>query len=212
MKKAFFFLIIILILLCTAACGKETETSVDKVAFIAAKAADDTISKITSEKLKAEREAAKAVWLLITKASSIGPVTICENKQNFDLTDYRVRNALNAYRAVWKGETDMLSASGGENQEVLKESLTSIGHNVIEYFAVVDLDDDNLPEVVLPCSTSKNAEAGVADFYCILNYQNGQAMILSQTTKTSLRLNMMLLGKQRITNQTLPGMNLQKKI
>ncbi len=174
MKKAFFFLIIIPVLLCTAACGKETATSVEKIEGIAAKAADDTISKITSEKLKAEKEAAKAVRLLITKTSSIGPVTVCENKQNFDLTDYRVRNALNAYRAVWKGETDMLNASGEENQEVLKESLTSIGHNVIEYFAVLDLDDDNLPEVVLPCSTSKNAEAGDADFYCILNYQNYQ--------------------------------------
>ena len=153
-KRPAFWIVIVAIIACVAMAvcfltdPKEMDGSMDELV----KKGADVVSAIDVESNSKET-----------------PETPCENKQIFGLTDdSKVAEALNAYRAVWNGETDMID-NYTKSRSDFYYYLDEIGHEVTK-FAVLDLDDDKIPEVVLLCSPKGT---DVTNFYYILHYDDG---------------------------------------
>lgn len=168
-RKTVLFLIFILISLIFPSCEKKVENTEDKSKVSITKKNSDNISKTIEEKNLMKKEIEENLRLLISQASSIFSVTPCKNKQIFDLTDGRVTEAINAYYSVLKNQSEMISAytmeriSLNQKKEVYPDSLK------ISLFAVVDLDNNGIPEVILPY-THLNTEDS-HEFYNILYYK-----------------------------------------
>ena len=165
-KRPAFWIIIVALVACVAVAvcfltnPKETDGSMDELV----KKGTAVVSAIDVESNSKETPEA-----IVTAETTNLPVTPCEDKQIFDLTDSKVLEAMNAYRAVWNGEADVID-DYTKSRDDFNYYLDEIGHEITK-FAILDLDDDKIPEVVLLCSPKGVPD--VTNFYYILHYDDG---------------------------------------
>lgn len=183
MKKTIsLFLIITLIIFSTAACSRKAESDDDK---------ENVVSKTITEETEVKKTAVEKTddKASDTQSNEEKPIaTPCKDMQIFDLTDSKVSEAMNAYQAVLSGEADMINAYDKESisRDTLKKELTEIGFKIIQ-FAVLDVDDDGLPEIVLPYTRSASYDSH--EFFNILYYRDGQvySIVLSNRQLDELK-------------------------
>lgn len=107
--------------------------------------------------------------------------------QILDMNSSAVAEAFEAYKAVFKNETSMVQADDGERILIkdLNESLKSTNPNIISEFtsfAIIDLDSNGIPEVVLqhqniPVTEGRivGEDEDIQDIGCyILRYSDGK--------------------------------------
>ena len=113
-----------------------------------------------------ETPATKATITEIPATETPAPVTPAIDKQTLDLTNRDVMLALNSYQAVLENRLDLLDTDSNEDMSISQLG-SSFGIKMeVSKFAIVDLDNDNVPEVVL------NMSANNTDYYfVILRYQ-----------------------------------------
>ena len=98
------------------------------------------------------------------------------DKQIFDWTDSQVLEAAEAYRDVLMGHEDLCFFWEGKYMDSVK-NLNQINEKFshlreIKRFTVIDLDNDNLPEVVLSFPEKRDGKYYESE-YCIFKYHDG---------------------------------------
>lgn len=91
------------------------------------------------------------------------------DKQLIDVTNSDVKLALNSYKSVLQNRSDFFNT--GHNKRMNISELLDISSSInlkLSKFAIIDLDNDNVPEVVLGMSVDDNDL-----YYEILRYQSG---------------------------------------
>lgn len=122
----------------------------------------------------------------ITTAATCVPFIVdspVADKQTFDKTDSHVIEALNAYYAVLADNapficfSDYYSPVIDENVKNLTQLTDFIAHRKFRRFAMIDLDNDNIPEVVL-----SNGE--YEDDFFIFKYHAGHVFVYNRVIRS----------------------------
>lgn len=146
MKRTISLLLIItLVILFTAACGREAESETFRLEIPTPPTAED-------------------LGLFVVGAS-------VEDKQNFDHNDKKVREALDAYQAVFEGQSDLFwEASEYETVKNPSQLVDFMVPRRTGRLTIIDLDDDTLPEVILSFLTrDETATSYDEDTFLFLN-------------------------------------------
>ena len=120
----------------------------------------------------------------ISTIKNSGPFVVgasVENKQDFDPNDKEVREALNAYQSVLTGQADFRFWSH-EYKDVknLSQLVDFMAPQRTGRFAVINLDNDDLPEVILSFMNSAQGYYDEKDFF-IFKYDGEQVFVFPYT-------------------------------
>ncbi len=115
-------------------------------------------------------------------------VTEVVNRQVLDWTDKEVARALQAFKAVIENQTEFTFVTqelNGDKEKTKKEKMLlsrfDSGGQEGKEFAIIDLDGDQLPEVVITFGVYD-------DLYLILSYLDGEVFAYSYTTRCMMML------------------------
>ena len=175
-KRPAFWIIIVAIIACVAMAvcfltdPKETDGSMDELV----KKGADVVSAIDVEsnsKETPETGYENSVPEINNSGSFVVGASV-EDKQDFDRRNSEVPKALDAYQAVFEGQSDLFwESSEHESIKNLNQLVDFMVPRRTGRIAIIDLDDDNLPEVILSFLIRREtATAYDEDTFFILKY------------------------------------------
>ena len=141
-------LVVTLILISVTACGNQPKNK-----------------EPITENPVTETPATEATITEVPATETPAPVTPAIDKQTIDLANNNVISALNCYQSILENHSDFWDTFRNENVTISKLLANSSNNDIsmeLSKFAIIDLDNDNVPEVVL------NMSANNTDYYFVI--------------------------------------------
>lgn len=172
-KHLFLFLLSLSLILCFSACENSKKNATEGKAALTENSTSKATKSETSTTTKTTAAGSTTPSSIAAETEPEHPVTETIDLQVIDRTDSKVQEALAAYKAVLLDNAEFFY--GVQKISSFNQILDKWDSNPefsLKQFAIIDLDRDGLPEVILPYSSTS-----YPDGYFILHYTEKEQLV-----------------------------------